>query len=154
MISQLPKDYYDDDYKLEDAPDSDFTPFAGFAIKCSLETLTKIKTHEHVAYVENDGYAQSTGILQQSNAPWNLARISQRDLPVTGNYIFDDRQGGNIHAFVLDTGVYAANADFEGRVLAGANFVTSEDSNDYNGHGTHVAGTFSHYTASIFIFIF
>lgn len=41
--------------------------------------------------------------------------------------------------YVLDTGI-APHHEFEKRVSYGANFVLGEDSNDYYGHGTHIAG--------------
>jgi serine protease len=47
-----------------------------------------------------------------------------------------------VRAYVIDTGILAAHADFGGRV--GAGFTAINDgrgSNDCNGHGTHVAGT-------------
>ncbi|TAK27598.1 MAG: hypothetical protein EPO21_23820 [Chloroflexota bacterium] len=41
---------------------------------------------------------------------------------------------------VMDTGVYAAHPDIAPNYLFGRSFVPGEDENDYNGHGTFVAG--------------
>ncbi|KAK9370289.1 peptidase S8/S53 domain-containing protein [Lipomyces kononenkoae] len=81
-------------------------------------------------------------VVTQTEAPRHLARISQRpeledDEPLT--YKYDDSAGEGIDAYVLDTGIYLAHPDFEGRAVKGADY-TGEGSGDANGHGTHVAG--------------
>ena len=43
-------------------------------------------------------------------------------------------------AYVVDTGVYAAHTEFEGRAFAGYNAVPNTKNIDVNGHGTHCAG--------------
>lgn len=51
--------------------------------------------------------------------------------------------GTDVVVAVLDTGVDASHPDLAGRVLPGRNFSnqgTSTNTNDDNGHGTHVAG--------------
>ncbi|KAK9236776.1 peptidase S8/S53 domain-containing protein [Lipomyces kononenkoae] len=81
-------------------------------------------------------------VVTQTDAPRHLARISQRPVlrasePLT--YEYDDSAGEGIDAYVLDTGIYLAHPDFEGRAVEGADY-TGEGSGDSNGHGTHVAG--------------
>lgn len=41
----------------------------------------------------------------------------------------------------VDSGIRVDHVDFEGRAKSGYNAIFNEDSGDYNGHGTHVAGT-------------
>src|SRR5262249_33292440 len=60
----------------------------------------------------------------------------------TSSYTYPNT-ASSVTAYVIDTGIYAANSDFGGRVGPGQNFVGSDPNNttDCNGHGTHVAGT-------------
>lgn len=53
-------------------------------------------------------------------------------------------RGENIVVAVLDTGCDPNHPDLHDRIIGGKNFTsegTPENFNDYNGHGTHVAGT-------------
>ncbi|MQA10146.1 MAG: S8 family serine peptidase [Pseudonocardiaceae bacterium] len=78
----------------------------------------------------------------QANPPsWGLDRIDQPDLPLDQNYTYNT-PADNVTAYVIDTGVRASHATFEGRVQGGKDFVDNDDDpNDEQGHGTHVAGT-------------
>lgn len=56
--------------------------------------------------------------------------------------------GKDIVVAVIDTGCDTKHPSLEGRILGGKNFTTDDNSNpniyeDYQGHGTHVAGTVS-----------
>jgi len=75
----------------------------------------------------------------QDSATWGLVRTSQVELNINGKYIYQQDEGA-AYAFVLDTGIYTAHNDFNGRATWGANFVDT-DNTDGNGHGTHCAGT-------------
>lgn len=75
---------------------------------------------------------------------WGLDRSDQRSLPLNSEY----SPGGNgtgVLAYVVDTGLNESHQDFTGRVVAGRNFFTSDqassNTDDCNGHGTHVAST-------------
>lgn len=48
--------------------------------------------------------------------------------------------GANVTIAILDTGVNASHPMLQGRVILSRDFTGSGDANDYNGHGTHVAG--------------
>jgi len=75
----------------------------------------------------------------QEGATWGLVRTSQNELNINGKYSYE-QDGSGAYAFVLDTGIYVAHHDFQGRASWGANFVDKDDT-DGNGHGTHCAGT-------------
>ncbi|MET9595873.1 S8 family peptidase [Streptomyces sp. NPDC006516] len=79
----------------------------------------------------------------QDNPPsWGLDRIDQAGTEGDGAYTYPDAAGGEVTAYVIDTGVRVTHNDFEGRATSGFDAVDNdEDADDGNGHGTHVAGT-------------
>ncbi|MEV5294818.1 S8 family peptidase [Streptomyces sp. NPDC053741] len=79
----------------------------------------------------------------QDNPPsWGLDRIDQAETAGDGAYTYSDAAGGDVTAYVIDTGVRVTHKDFEGRATSGFDAVDNdEDADDGNGHGTHVAGT-------------
>ncbi|WP_406078800.1 S8 family peptidase [[Kitasatospora] papulosa] len=79
----------------------------------------------------------------QDNPPsWGLDRIDQAETAGDGAYTYPDAAGGDVTAYVIDTGVRVTHKDFEGRATSGFDAVDNdEDADDGNGHGTHVAGT-------------
>jgi len=111
----------------------------GFSMRATEKQLERLLTDPRIDFVEQDSmvYASAT----QNSATWGLDRSDQRNLPLNTTYIYDTT-ASNVRAYVIDTGIVAAHADFGGRV--GAGFTAINDgrgSNDCNGHGTHVAGT-------------
>jgi subtilisin family serine protease len=93
-----------------------------------------------VDYVQRDGIHSISGT--QSNPPWGLDRIDQRDLPLNQSYTYPD-VSQQVNVYVLDTGVRFSHSQFSGgRATSGPDFVSNDnDSSDCHGHGTHVAGT-------------
>ena len=79
---------------------------------------------------------------------WSFTKV-----PFEGAWAADGTQGGGVTVAVVDTGVMADHPDMSGQVLTGAHFLHSDDgepvdpatggTEDFNGHGTHVAGTIS-----------
>lgn len=110
----------------------------GFLASLSPSDLEKVRRHPLVAYVEEDRIVTSIDI--QSGPVWNLDRIDQTNLLLDGFYSFD-RKGTGAYAFVVDTGIYPEHPDFNGRALPGVSYVPFEPPVDFNGHGTHAAGT-------------
>lgn len=74
------------------------------------------------------------------STPWGIDRV---DADLT----WATTTGAGVKVAVVDTGIYAAHADFKNasgasRVILGPSYVSgAKTSNDDNGHGTHCAGT-------------
>jgi subtilisin family serine protease len=72
---------------------------------------------------------------------WGLDRTDQRALPLDGQ-IGRAGTGAGVNVYIIDTGVYASNAEFAGRVVPGFTAVSDgRGTSDCHGHGSHVAGT-------------
>ena len=109
----------------------------GFAIEMSPADAERLSEDFRVEYVEED--AEVTLDATQSNPPWGLDRIDQRNRPLNAIYTFN-WTGAGVFAYVIDTGIRTAHTQFGGRA---ANVFDAFGGNgqDCNGHGTHVAGT-------------
>ncbi|KAK1658162.1 peptidase S8/S53 domain-containing protein [Colletotrichum godetiae] len=87
-------------------------------------------------------------VVTQTQATWGLGALSQ-PAPASTNvslrngfaYRFDDKGGLGTFAYVVDTGVWVDNPDFEGRAELGYTVYQDIPFEDSSGHGTHVAGT-------------
>jgi subtilisin family serine protease len=92
-----------------------------------------------VAFVEEDSVVEA--LVTQSNPPWGLDRIGQRDLPLNAAYSYT-RTGAGVNAYIIDTGIRRTHTQFGGRAFVGFDAVgDGQNTNDCNGHGTHVSGT-------------
>ena len=109
----------------------------GFAVEMTPEAAERLSDDFRVAFVEEDGIM--TADATQSNPPWGLDRIDQRNRPLNAIYTFN-WTGAGVFAYVIDTGIRTAHTQFGGRA---ANVFDAFGGNgqDCNGHGTHVAGT-------------
>jgi len=114
----------------------------GFHARLSKELLNEVLAHPNVEYVEADQIMTASATVTQSGATWGIARVSVRDLPYPTSYPYDSVAGAGVSVYVVDTGIYTKNQDFEGRATSVFNaFQGSESGEDLNGHGTHCAGT-------------
>ncbi|HYV10533.1 MAG TPA: S8 family peptidase [Pyrinomonadaceae bacterium] len=109
----------------------------GFAVEMSPEDAERLSLDFRVAYVEEDGLM--TADATQSNPPWGLDRIDQRNRPTNGTYVFN-HTGAGVFAYVIDTGIRTTHTQFGGRA-ANVFDAFGGSGADCNGHGTHVSGT-------------
>jgi subtilisin family serine protease len=109
----------------------------GFAIEMSEADAEALSQDFRVLSVEEDGIM--TADVTQSNPPWGLDRIDQRNLPLSATYTYN-WTGSGVRAYIIDTGIRTAHTQFSGRA---SNVFDAFGGNgqDCNGHGTHVAGT-------------
>ena len=111
----------------------------GFAVDLPVALAPVLRALPGVAAIEPDGVVRVA--TTQTNAPWGLDRVDQRNRPLSGTYEYDGT-GAGVKAYIIDTGINGSHQDFGGRVQPGINTVDSAPSTtDCNGHGTHVAGT-------------
>jgi len=116
-----------------------YTKVKSFLVNATSSEAEELRSQPEVRAVERDGvmYLKDT----QTNPPWGLDRIDQRNRPLSNSYTYD-QTGAAIDAYMIDTGIHATHQDFSGRVQPGVNTVDSSPSTtDCNGHGTHTAGT-------------
>jgi len=111
----------------------------GAVVTATPGQAAELKRSAGVAAVEPD--ARVTASDTQQSAPWGLDRIDQRALPLSGTYT-PASSGAGVSAYVIDSGVLSAHAEFGGRVASGWTAMSDGlGTGDCNGHGTHVAGT-------------
>lgn len=124
--------------------------FKGFAGELSDELVKVIAALPNVEYIEKDAIVKASvyveediekrALTTQSGAPYGLARISHAAKGTT-SYIYDSTAGAGTCSYIIDTGIYTAHPEFEGRATFLANYAGDGSNTDGNGHGTHVAGT-------------
>ena len=116
------------------------TALNGYAVKVDERRARRLAADSRVASVSRD--ASVAVDHQQTNPPWGLDRMDQRDLPLDRGYTWPESAGQGVTAYVIDTGVRITHQDFGGRASYGWDFVDNDaTAQDGQGHGTHVAGT-------------
>lgn len=87
-----------------------------------------LSNHPHIGFIE-----ENKEVTIEQTVPWGIPFIYADQVHRQGFY------GNGVKVAVLDTGI-ASHSDLA--VVGGASFIQSERTyDDFNGHGTHVAGT-------------
>ncbi|XP_077998762.1 alkaline serine exoprotease A-like [Glandiceps talaboti] len=107
-----------------------------FVVTIGKTGLAFIRTFDEVVGIEQDSW----GFIDQI-ASWGLDRTDQKDLPLD-NVFIPEGDGAGANVYVLDTGIFYAHNDYEGRAALFIDVVgTPNEGGDCNGHGSHCAGT-------------
>jgi subtilisin family serine protease len=109
----------------------------GFAAEMSEEDAQNLSEDFRVKFVEED--AVMTADATQTNPPWGLDRIDQRNLPLSASYTYNFT-GAGVRVYVIDTGIRTTHTQFGGRASNVFDAFGGSGA-DCNGHGTHVSGT-------------
>lgn len=109
----------------------------GFSIEMSEADAETMSQDYRVKFVEEDGVM--TADATQTNPPWGLDRIDQRNLPLSGTYTYN-WTGSGVRAYIIDTGIRTSHTQFGGRASNVFDAFGGSGA-DCHGHGTHVAGT-------------
>lgn len=127
-----------------------FGNFGGFAAEINDDILKLLQLLPSVQYIEQDAVVKANlgeidniekrAYTVQTSSPWGLGRISRQTKGST-SYTYDTTAGANTCVYVIDTGIYTAHPEFEGRATFLANYAGDGSNTDGNGHGTHCAGT-------------
>jgi subtilisin family serine protease len=109
----------------------------GFAGTLNQGQLTALRHNPGVDYVEQE---QTGGIqVTQTNAPWGIDRIDQRNLALNTTYSYTT-SGTGVRVYVIDSGLQANHPQFGTRASNVYDYAGGSGA-DCNGHGTHVGGT-------------
>jgi len=109
----------------------------GFSVEMSEADAEALSLDFRVALVEEDGVV--TADVTQTNAPYGLDRIDQRNRPLSGTYNYN-WTGSGVRVYVIDTGIRTTHSQFGGRASNVFDAFGGTGA-DCNGHGTHVSGT-------------
>lgn len=113
----------------------------GFAVEMPEAAAIALSRNPQVEQVAENGYCSIVGAESTPQGPttfWGLDRIDQSDLPTDDTYNYN-RAGSGVHAYILDTGIWATHRDFGTRATIEAD-TFGGDGVDRNNHGTFVAG--------------
>ena len=111
----------------------------GFSVRMPEERAAKLAADPRVRYVAENGVVSVA--TTQTNPPWGLDRIDQRQLPLDARYNYF-ATGTGVKVYIVDSGIRGTHTGFGGRVISGYTAVNDGlGTGDAFGHGTHVAGT-------------
>jgi Peptidase inhibitor I9/Subtilase family len=110
----------------------------GFVAEMTPEQAEAMNADPSVRFIEEDAVVSVSA--EQTNAPWHLDRVDQRNAPLNTIYGYASN-GAGVHIYIIDTGIRYTHNEFGGRAnVFYDNIGDGQNGNDCHGHGTHVAG--------------
>lgn len=110
------------------------------AVHMDAADAARLAADPAVDYVEQNLRVE-TAATQLNPPGWGADRVDQRTLPLNGSYTYPNT-GTDVHAYIIDTGIWLEHPDFAGRLDPGYSAIVPDgNSRDCHGHGTHIAGT-------------
>ncbi|MEE4289944.1 MAG: S8 family peptidase [Erythrobacter sp.] len=107
------------------------------------EEIKKLKADDDIARVEEDGQMYALATPRALDDPGALAQtIPPGVTQVKAPDAWPSSMGEGIKVFICDTGIDSDHPDLVANLRTGKSFVPTESTTeDFNGHGTHCAGT-------------
>lgn len=96
-----------------------------------------LKNNKNIKFIEKDIILKKNNIC---NPSWGIDRINQENLPLDNNYLFETTDSSLIDIYVIDTGIDIDHEEFNHKKPTLLQSFGSDNPNDCDGHGTHVAG--------------
>jgi len=114
----------------------------GFAVEVNpiSRELSDLRRNPNVEFIETDHVVKVSECKTEEDGSWGQTRIAQKMVNLDGQFQSHGR-GKAVNAYILDTGIYLAHTDFQGRATFGFKAEASWKDTDSNGHGTHVSST-------------
>ncbi|KAF4427925.1 hypothetical protein F53441_14075 [Fusarium austroafricanum] len=114
-----------------------FPGFQGYSGSFDEETVEIIKANSSVLHVEPEHTFTVASPATQQSPPWGLSALSNSNPPTSSaSYTYDSSAGAGTFVYVLDSGIFLAHEEFQGRAVFGTD--TSGVSSEKK-HGTLVA---------------
>jgi len=122
-----------------------FNIIPAMAAKLDSQRLAELRKNQNIAYIEPDYPIYATGLYVSTDTNDISKSSSSQDIPygiemVGATQVWSKTKGAGAIVAVLDTGISMYHPD-NGNIIASASFVTDEVVEDFEGHGTHTAGT-------------
>jgi len=123
-----------------------FNIIPAMATELDSQNLEELRKDQNVAYIEPDYPIYATGSATAGDySIYTAESTSSQSIPygiemVGATQVWSKTKGAGAVVAVLDTGISMYHPD-RGNIITSESFVTGEEVDDLDGHGTHTSGT-------------